>query len=174
MQALGVVGIALGAGIGLAIALDPHGPPFLGGIVGTAAAYLAWMIGWQSAIRLRPDGVVVTSMFLTDFVPWPDFKGFRVANGLRVITTDGRAIGSLAFGGSVAGQLTGYRRLKQVAERMDADRRALTAGHDGDGPVAPVPGVAVTSRLRAHFAVWPVVALAVPLELIGLLTPVTR
>jgi hypothetical protein len=33
--------------------------------------------------------------------------------------------------------------------------------------------VAVTSRLRAHFAVWPVVALAVPLELIGLLTPVT-
>jgi hypothetical protein len=169
MQSIAVVGIALGLGTGLAIALDPKGPPYLGGIVGTVVAYLSWMIGWQSSVRLRPDGVVVASMFLASFVPWEAFSEFRVANGLFVITTDGRAIGSFAFGGSLAGQLTGYRRLHKLAERMEADRRALLAEPGSGGP-RPAAGVMLTRRARIHFAVWPVIAAAAPLELIGLLT----
>jgi phosphotransferase system glucose/maltose/N-acetylglucosamine-specific IIC component len=174
MQSFSAVVIAIGIGIGLAIALDPKGPPWLGGIVGTCIVYMVWMIGWQSSVRLRPDGVVVASMFMLAFVPWESFKEFRVANGLKVVTTDGRAIRSLAFGGSLAGQVTGFRRMRRVAERMEADRRVLVGERDRDGPSAPVPGKAVTSRLRIHFAVWPVLAAAVPLELIGLLTTLLR
>jgi hypothetical protein len=176
-QALASGGIALFAGIGLAIALDPAGPPYLGGLVAVAGGYLAWLAGWQSSVRLTADGVTISNMFIIGFVPWDMFREFRVNDGLQVVMTDGRAVGSFAFGGSLAGGLTGFRRMRRIVEQLEADRQRLTAG-------AAPPGQPARDRLpsgrrhayrpQVHFDVWPLVALLVPLELIGLLTAIFR
>jgi hypothetical protein len=169
--------IVLFAGIGLAIALNPAGPPYMGGFFAVPVCYLGWLGGWQSSVRLTADGVTVSNMFIIGFVPWDMFREFRVKYGLKVVMTDGRAVGSLAFGGSLAGQLTGFRRMRRIAEQMEADRQKLTAG-------AAPPGQPAGNRLpsgrpheyrpRVHFDVWPLLALLVPLELIGLLTATFR
>jgi hypothetical protein len=168
--------IALCAGTGLAISLDPKAPPYLGGLIGVFGGYLAWMFGWQSSVRLRADGVVVANMFITGFVPWASFREFRIANGLKVVMTDGHMIGSLAFGGSVAGQLSGYRRLRRIAGQMEECRQELAA-NDGALSQLSVSVDAEVSHGRhsayrkgVRFELWPALALLVPLELLGLLT----
>lgn len=172
--------IALCTGTGLAIALDPKAPPYLGGLVALFGGYLAWLFGWQSSVRLRADGVVVDNMFITGLVPWASFREFRIANGLKVVMTDGRVIGSLAFGGSVAGQLSGYRRLRRVVEQMEECRQKLAANDGGISPLS-APGDAPVSHGRhsayqkgVRFELWPALALLVPLELLGLLTATLR
>jgi hypothetical protein len=173
LQAISSIGIALGAAIGLAIALDPQGPPYLGGIVAVCAGYLSWLLGWQSAVRLRADGVVVDNMFIRSFVPWDSFREFRVRDGLRIVLTDGRVIGSLAFAGSLAGQLSGFRSLRRIVEQMETSRRELDT-KAGQRLSEPGYGMSVaqrsTYRRGIHCDLWPLLALVVPLELIGLLT----
>ena len=61
-------------------------------------------------MRLRPDGAVADDMFMRGFVPWRLFRELFVANGLKIVMTDGRRIGSFAAGGSLAGQLPANRR----------------------------------------------------------------
>ncbi|HVB41846.1 MAG TPA: hypothetical protein VNF47_03965 [Streptosporangiaceae bacterium] len=165
--------MALCAGIGLAIALDPAGPPYLGGLVAAMGGYLGWLAGWQSSVRLNADGVTVSNMFLVGFVPWDLFSEFRVRNGLKVVMTDGRAIGSFAFGGSLAGQFSGFRRMRRIVDQMEADRQSLAAGAVSSGQ--PVRTRERHSyRPRVHFDLWPLVALVVPLEIVGLLTAIFR
>lgn len=176
-QATATAGIAMCAGAGLAIALDPTAPPYLGGLVAMFGGYLSWMAGWQSSVRLRRDGVVVDNMFMRGFVPWHLFREFRVANGLKIVMTDGRLVGSFAFGGSLAGQLSGYRRMRRVAQSMEAARQALAAEVDqsmDQSNTGPSRAERSVYRLRAHFELWPLLALLVPLELLGLLTSMLK
>jgi hypothetical protein len=177
VQSITGAGIALFLGIGVAIALDPKGPPYLGGIVGTVGAYLAWMVGWQSSVRLRSDGVEVNNLLVTCFVPWEIFREFRIANGLKVVMTDGRSIGSFAFGGSLAGQLTGYRRMRWLVESLEGGRQALTAERHQPGPprrTIPSSETRKAYLLRVRVAIWPLLAFIVPLEVLGLLTSTLR
>jgi hypothetical protein len=71
---------------------------------------------------MRRDGVV-DNMFIRGFVPWRLFREFLVANGLKMLMTDGQPVGSLALGGSLAGQLSGNRRMRRVMERLEASRQ---------------------------------------------------
>jgi hypothetical protein len=96
LQVISSSGIALVLAAGLAIALDPKGPPYLGGIVAACGGYLSWLLGWQSSVRLRAGGVVADNMFVRGFVPWDSFGEFRVRNGLQIVLTDGRVIGGAA------------------------------------------------------------------------------
>lgn len=177
LQVISSAGMALCIGVGLAIALDPKGPPYLGGIVTVAGGYLAWLLGWQSSVRLRVDGVVVENMFFTGFVPWDSFQEFRIANGLKIVLVDGHVISSFAFGGSVVGQLSGFRKMRRVVERMEAGRQELRPLADErissrDYGVSVVPHS--TYKRGVRFDLWPLFALVVPLELIGLLTATLR
>lgn len=172
LQVLASVVILASIGLGLAIVLDRTAPRYLGGIVATANSYLVWMLGWQSSVRMRADGVVVDNMFLRACVPWISFREFRIANGLKIVMTDGRAVGAFAFGGSVIGQATGYRSMRKVLERMEAERRTLRAAQGQQG--AETGGEAGGYRVRVHIVAWPALAVFIPLELLGLLTALTR
>jgi hypothetical protein len=71
-------------------------------------------------VRLLPDCAVADDMFMRGFVPWRLFRELFVANGLKIVMTDGRRIGSFAAGGSLAGQ--------SLAGQLPANRRAPRPG----------------------------------------------
>ena len=127
----------------------------------------------RQSVRLIADGVTVSNMFIIDLVPWGMFREFRINNGLTVVMTDGREVGSFAFGGSLAADLTGFRGMRRIVEQLDADGQKLAAGPAPPGQPAggrPASGRRHACRSRVHFDVWPLVALLMPLELIGLVT----
>ena len=95
-----------------------------------------WLMGWQSAIRLTDTHVAVTNVLITRVVVWDDVSGVTIGNGLTIHLRDGKTLGSIQFGGSLIGEITGYpshRRARTILR--EALQRAREAGTVRTGPV---------------------------------------
>jgi hypothetical protein len=100
----------------------------LTGTIGFAAfVYFFWLLGWHSAVRLGRRGMVVDNLLVRHMIPWDSLEFIGVGSGLIIRLRDGTTVGSLMYGGSLLGQLLGYRYTRKVAAKMNAAREELQA-----------------------------------------------
>ncbi|MFG3406902.1 hypothetical protein [Streptomyces sp. NPDC048142] len=97
-----------------------------------------WAIGWDSAIRSTDRHVSFTNILLTTTVAWTDVRQVDMEGGLGITLRDGSELSSIAFGGSLLGDLTGYRTHRPAFRQLrQIHRKALASKRRGDrqGPV---------------------------------------
>lgn len=150
-------------GMAVAVAKDVQ-DLWAAAIIFSLFAYLFWLVGWHSAVRLGRDGVIVDNLLVRHVIPWEELAEIGVAGGLVFRLRDGQRIGSVMFGGSVIGEILGYRYTRSVAARMNAERDDILAhrGEDhrtGNG-----------YRRLAGFSVWPPLAILAVMEAIASLS----
>lgn len=136
---------------------------FSGAVIFAAGIYVLWLLGGNSAVRVCNDAVIVDNLMIRHTIPWAELADIDVAYGMKFILRDGRRVDSIMYGGSVIGQLTGYRYARRAIARMDAVRSSLQAG-DGAQPTS-----ASYSR-RLNFSPWPPLVILILLEGIGALS----
>lgn len=139
--------------------------PAVGTAVGAAVVasvlWMLWLLGWWSKVVIGPDGVRVDNVMLRHVIPWEQLRDIRAQGGLTFELTDGTSVGSLSYGGSLAGALTGWRGMRRVREQMLAAR-----------PVPAADTVPAHHERRSLIKIswWPLVAYLVPLEAIAIIS----
>lgn len=139
---------------------------FTAAIIVSLFAYLCWLVGWHSAVRLRPDGVVIDNLLVRHEIPWYELSEIGVRNGLVLRLRDGERIGSVMYGGSVIGALLGYRYTQGVAARMSAARAQILGG----SPLRPDGGA---YHRGIGFSPWPPLLILAVMEAIAALSLLT-
>jgi len=105
---------------------------FAAAIVVSLFAYLFWLVGWHSAVRLGRDGVIVDNLLVRHVIPCEELAEIGVGGGLVFRLRDGQRVGSVMFGESVIGEILGYGYTRSVAARMNAVRDEIRANCDED------------------------------------------
>jgi hypothetical protein len=163
---VGVVACS-GAFAGISLA-HPNGSDPFGAVIFSLFAWFFWLIGWHSAVRMDAAGVVVDNLIVRHTIPWSALVSIEVTGGLKFKLRDGAAIGCLMYGGSLAGQLTGYPYIHRIAARMRSSQAELS-------PEVPEPLTGRTgSRGVWHVSPWPPLLILAVLELIAVLALLTR
>src|SRR5258708_34153952 len=93
-------GIAVAVAVMAAMVANDVQDLFAGAIVVSLFAYLFWLVGWHSAVRLSRNGVSVDNLLLRHVIPWDELAEIGVGNGLVFRLRDGTRIGSVMYGGS--------------------------------------------------------------------------
>ncbi|MEV7802808.1 hypothetical protein AB0O28_07655 [Microbispora sp. NPDC088329] len=93
------------------------------------SSFVIWLLAWHSKIRATPRSLFVDNFLVVHEIPWQHVKDIALGNGIFVVLDDGTAIGSLQFGGSVLGGITGYPTFRRPLRRL---RQAL-ATYKGNG-----------------------------------------
>lgn len=93
---------------------------YLGVLVFVGLEYLFWLIGWHSAIRVSGGTLIVDNALLRHRIPLSGIS-VRVEDGLQIVAADGGRIGSISFGGSAIGGMSGYRHARRVADRIKTE-----------------------------------------------------
>ncbi|WP_274031974.1 hypothetical protein [Streptomyces sp. MMBL 11-1] len=101
-------------------------------------AVFFWAIGWDSAIRSTDCHVSFTNILLTTTVAWTDVRRVNIQGGLTVTLRDGSELNSIAFGGSLLGDLTGYRTHRPAFRQLRQIHRTAHASEPGGGRQGPV------------------------------------
>jgi len=94
-------------------------------VLGAAAggeAVLAFIGIWVSDSQL-----IVRNFLSVRTVPISEVIGVSWSSGLRIVTSGGANVGSLAYGSSLIGNLTGNRRSEHVADEINAWIRSSDA-----------------------------------------------
>ena len=112
-------------------------------------------------------GVIVDNLLIRHMIPWEELSEIKVGYGLVFLLRDGRKVGSIMYGGSVAGEVLGYRYTSRVADRMRAARQELLAG-------SAKPPASGEYAQRIGFSPWPPLALLAPLEALAALSWLAR
>ena len=134
----------------LAVALKPGvyvKETFEGAIIMAIGAYVLWLLA-TSAVRIRQDGVIVDNFLLRHVIPWQQLIDIEVRNGLLIRVNDAPNIGSIMYGGSLLGALTGNRLAEQACTRMNAKRKEILSTG------IPPEGSRLYRRM-IRFSVWP-------------------
>ncbi len=79
-------------------------------------------------MRLDGSGVIVEDVLTRYVIPWAKLRQIEVAGGMVFEVWGGPYIRPMMYGGSLYGAVTGYRRQRNVAARMNAARERLQAG----------------------------------------------
>lgn len=139
--------------------------PAAGAAVGAAVMaigmWLIWLFGWWSKVVIGPYGVTVDNVIMRHDIPWEQLRDIRAEGGLAFELTDSTDVGSLSYGGSLAGSITGWRGMRRVREQMLAARSVPAA----DTPPRHHEG---HSRIKVPWRA--LAAYLVPLEIIGIIS----
>lgn len=147
----------------IAGALEPHDHGVMfGAIPLTLCAYVLWLLA-RSSVRLEPDGVVVDNFLIRHVIPWHELAEIAVADGLVIRLRGGRKIGSIMYGGSVAGAILGYRYTRSVCAKMNAKRQEILSS----GALRDENG---TYRRIINFSPWPPLLMFAVLEALASLS----
>ncbi|MBO0835737.1 MAG: hypothetical protein J2P28_09485 [Actinobacteria bacterium] len=145
------------------IAVAGLASPGVGNAVGAAVVaiimWVIWLLGWWSKVVIGPHGVTVDNMIMRHVIAWEQLGDIHARSGLTFELTDGSRIGSLTYGASLAGDLTGWKGLRRVREQMLAARPVRSA----DAPPANRE-----RRTRIKIAWWPIAVYLMPLEAIAI------
>jgi hypothetical protein len=116
-------------------------PADVGGYVGVplfmwVATSLNWLFTVTTAIRVRPDGLIIDNMLVRHVLPWERFAGLSVqtGKGMFACLDDGTEIRSSSFGRSLADAMQGYAHVRETAGQITQDCRAARAAHAAAGP----------------------------------------
>lgn len=91
-------------------------------VIFAAFAYLFWLAGWKSAIRILPDRVVVDNFLMRHSIPWTALAYVRIGSGIEFRIDDETIVRSAMYAGSLTGTAAGYPGLRPVAARLEAIR----------------------------------------------------
>jgi hypothetical protein len=127
-------------------------------------AYLFWLVGWQSAVRMGQNGVIVDNLLVRHVIPWGQLEEIGVRNGLVFRLRDGQQVGSVMYGGSVIGAILGYRNTRKVVARMNAARDDIRVGSSERS--VPDGGY----RRETGFTPWPPLVILAVMEGIATLS----
>ncbi|HEX4832071.1 MAG TPA: PH domain-containing protein [Trebonia sp.] len=138
-----------------------------------------WLLGWQSAVRIDGSGVTVDNFLVRQYVPWPDLVGIRAGNGLRFIVRDQADVGSLMYGGSLLGLITGDKYTRAVAVRMRAAQATLLSESEsesepGAGAGAGNAGRESSYRCYLHVPWWPLAVILAANEAVAVVALALR
>ncbi|MGH3250407.1 MAG: hypothetical protein ACRDOI_29960 [Trebonia sp.] len=162
--AVAVLGVAGTAGGFADIALsDPNGSDPFWAVIFSLFAWFFWLIGWHSAVRMDAAGAVVDNLLVRNTIPWPALQEIQATGGLIFRLRDGATVGCLMYGDSLAGVLTGYPYLREVAARMRRTQAELSPA------VAETPPDLIASLGRWHVSPWPPLLILATLELVAVL-----
>jgi hypothetical protein len=141
--------------IGVTVLPGPgqHGA-FVGGAVISGIAWLMWVLGWWTKVVVSPDGVVIDNVIVRHVVPADQFDRFVLDFGIWVRAKDGRRFWLFGYGGSLLGQITGYRSQRRVLARMETAAAVIA---DNADPRARY-------RTLVKIPWWPLPALLILLE----------
>lgn len=147
--------------VSLPILAAHHVHDLLTGAIGFSAfVYLFWLLGWHSAVRLGRNGIVVDNLLVRHVIPWDPLESIGVSYGLVIRLRDGMKICPLMYGGSVLGQVLGYRYTRKVAARMNAVKEELQAR-------VPQAEPAARYQRRSGFSPWPPLVIVAIMEAIA-------
>jgi hypothetical protein len=103
-------------------------------IVGVIIALMHWyasMFGWGGRPIATPRVLLVRNVFVEHRMPWGCIKGVGLDRGLAISVIDEngaeRRVGSLLFGGSVIGDLTGYATFRRVVAWIEERKESFRA-----------------------------------------------
>lgn len=83
-----------------------------------------WSIAWRSSIRVGRGGLKVRNMFYVTEVPWAMVREIALDNGLEIVLKDDSVIGSIHFGGSVIGAITGFPTYRSSVQKLQRAHRS--------------------------------------------------
>ncbi|GAB3905109.1 hypothetical protein [Microbispora bryophytorum] len=83
-----------------------------------ACTFVVWLIAWHSKIRATPATLFVDNFLIVHEIPWSHVKDIVLGSGIVVVLDDDEVIGSLHFGGSVLGMITGYPSYRRSLRRL--------------------------------------------------------
>lgn len=115
-----------------------------GGYIGApifawAATSVVYLVTVTSAVRVRPDALIIDNMVIRRVIPWERFAGLDVETGMGLFARldDGAVVQSSSFGRSLADALKGYAHMRETLDCIRADCRAAREAHTSVSP-APV------------------------------------
>jgi hypothetical protein len=129
---------------------------FLAALIMTPLAYALWLLA-SSAVRIGKDGVIVDNLLMRHIIPWHNVIDIAVDNGLVIRVFNGPNVGSIMYGGSVLGALSGYTLTERACARMNAKRKEILSS--GIPPEGNKP-----YRRIIHFSPWPPLIILAVLE----------
>lgn len=134
----------------LAEASSPWQMFFGSGILACVLVFL-WLIGWHSRVRVDEQSVTIVNGFSYSRIPWCHVESVEQNGCFMVRLSSGEEIGSVQYGGSLIGELTGYlthRRLVRIAKKYLESSRLLPRSEGEPDPLLgklriPVIGISV-------------------------------
>lgn len=115
-----------------------------GGYVGIpifawAATSIGWLVTVTSAVRVRPEALIVDNMVVRHVIPWERFRGLFVETGMGMFARldDDAVVQSSSFGRSLADAMKGYGHMRLTLEQI---REACKSARQSHVLVNPPPG----------------------------------
>ncbi|WP_159039566.1 MULTISPECIES: hypothetical protein [unclassified Streptomyces] len=118
-------------GIALVVASPSVGEPTPAFVISGVVVFL-WALGWDSSFRCTDSHVSSVNLLVTTTVPWADVQKVTLDGALAITLKDGEELGSVAFGGSLLGEMTGYRTHRRAFEELRRTHRKARAARRGD------------------------------------------
>jgi hypothetical protein len=100
-------------------------------VLGTIST-VVWLIGWTSAVRVGPSGIIVRNLLYVHSIPWSCVKEITLRDGLEIDIKPSGVVESIQFGGSVIGGFTGYPTYKRAIKKMEDGQRRFASIGDMD------------------------------------------
>ena len=145
----------------------PNDSDPLGAVILSIFTYFFWLMG-RSSVRMNNEGVIIDSFLIRTRIPWSDLADISVGYGLEFRFRSGGKAGSIMYGGSLLGKLTGDRYLKRVAARMQDARKEITSR------LPEAVGVPQTTTSGYHASLWPPTMILGLMEIIAVLAIVAK
>ncbi|MFI0929447.1 hypothetical protein ACH4TP_36850 [Streptomyces sp. NPDC021012] len=134
--------MAFGAGfyaIGLFVALADENDGFGVGLAMATTALFLWTLGWDSTYRYTATHVSTTHFLISTAVAWQDVTRIDSTAGLALHLRDGTTLGSISYGDSVIGAVTGNITHRRAQTILRAAHHTATHPTDRRSPPGPVP-----------------------------------
>jgi hypothetical protein len=98
---------------------------------GWGAASIGWLVTVGTAVRVRPDALIIDNMVVRHVIPWERFAGLDVEQSMGMFARldDGGVIRSSSFGRSLVDAMKGYGHMRETLGKIRADCRAARASH---------------------------------------------
>ena len=116
----------------------------------------------NSSVRMNRSGMFVTDVLTRHVIPWTELRQIEVAGGMVIELRGGSSIRPAMYGGSLYGAVTGYRRQRKVAARMNATRERFQTSE-------PTPQSPARYTQKTALSPWPPLLLLVVMEAIAAL-----
>lgn len=127
-----------------------------------AVSYIVWLMCCNSSVRMDRSGMIVDDVLTRYVISWEKLRQIQVDGGIVIEVWGGPYLHPKMYGGSLYGLVTGYRRQRKVAARMNAAREMLQASR-------PAPQSSAHYAEMSALSLWPPLVILAVMEAIAAL-----
>lgn len=116
----------------------------LGGYVGIpifawAGISLGWLAVVTSAVRVRPDALIIDNMVVRHVTPWERLAGLEVETGMGLFARldDSGVVKSASFGRNLSDAMKGHGHMRETLAQIRDDCQAARDSHPAVSPPPP-------------------------------------